>query len=165
MIQVIGAWASYLTEKTETTEVVIASKHAIISLKVVVSANGRKTAVYSGIDQAMVYEDTLNHRYFQNLWRSLEKYSGGQPAFMSEPTVEACFLKLPVDIQDAIGRELIADEKVNAHWEMLLGNIPVQSSASGTRRTTTTVASPKKGKPKIDRHSELLRVDDGYGIF
>jgi D-serine deaminase-like pyridoxal phosphate-dependent protein len=168
-----GLVATYNTAKTETEEVVLMGPHGILSFKVVVSSNGRKTSVYSGYDPATwSWDNTLKtgtmkqalweHAYIDAQERSAKK-NGGEVASIGpnhpELVINECDRVLA--ILDAIQ----SDEKVRDHWRMFMGEIAGVSSMRGASRAPMIAPAAVAQRQAVDERKQLQMADEDWGRF
>lgn len=169
-----GLYSAYQTEKSETSELVMVGPHGIISFKIVVSQNGKKTQVFSGFDPAAwqwgqsalgtLSDACWEHRYVESQERQAKKY--GVPVLDLEPgnpvaIVQSC----GEHAANHIERAYMGDEKVQTHWRMFHGDEAGVSSARGADRTPQPPKAFVKAPTKSAITRERMKADDGYGVF
>lgn len=153
--------AEYPTAKTDTTELIISTMQGVLSLKVVVSGNGKRVNVYSGFDPGACIK-TEEHRYVKALKKAVATNSPSSLAPLAYMgSVEDALVAVGSSACRAIKQAAEGgDEKVTTHWQMMLGEIEAQPKTT----EKTAVRTKETSKPKVDRVRELS-TDPEWGIF
>lgn len=171
-----GKFATWLTGKTETSELLVMGRYGIASFKVVSSANGKKVQVFSGFDVATwVWSDVggssnlalWEHRYVEAQEKAATKW-GSKVNDIPYGEVIAVLDKLDPELQRALRNAIAHDPKVKSHWHMICGTqTPVASS--GKAKATDVKSSapePRTSKPTADQiFRERMAADEGWGVF
>lgn len=161
--------AVYLTEKTDTTDIVLASRYGVLSVKIVRTGNGKKVSYYTGFDASVTVEsDNLDsHRYLTNLrnaakkWNAEETIRIGGADINSENLFDTIAQNGNADVAEAFKKAVREDSKARRHLAMILGDVPAETSSN--KSAPAPKAEPEV--PKRSHHEELLAIDEGYGIF
>lgn len=166
--------ATYTTEKTETTDIVIVGHNGIISIKVVYTGRGHKTNVYSGYDVSNwtwhgeagrdVTSEAWEHAYYTAQVKAVTKYDGKLTALVPGDLL-SIIDQLPMDVQSAIRVAVSSHEKVNDHLRMLEGTIPGVSTMRGAKKEPVAPKPAPIARSQDEINRERMEVDEMYGIF
>jgi hypothetical protein len=170
-----GKVATWLTGKTETSELLIMGRHGIVSFKVVRSGNGKKVQVFSGFDvrtwtwgTGPTGEGTMDlalweHKYIEAQEKAAKKW-GSKVHDIPYGDISSMLTGLDADIGEAIRDAIRSDEKVSSHWSMINGLIPpVASGKSKGDHPATPPETPKRSAEQAFR--ERAAADEEWGMF
>lgn len=161
------AACEYRTDKTLTRDIVAVTPHGVLSVKIVESANGHKTNVYSGFDtpadamfvydlclekSGKFYHDDFDHKYRNSQYKAVEKWKGDW-LFAEEMTRERMIELL--NLEGAI------NGKVAEHFEMAFG--PSGSILSASIQATAAMIDARTAA--AERAEQAMKNDPTWGMF
>lgn len=172
MADYVASLADYKTDKTYTRSIAVFTETGVLSLKIVETANGHKTDLYTGFDpQANVlsalsdHEDNEDprrylreHKYYRADKKAAEKWKGA----FSELSISPERLLEQFDVLSMLGGKALS------HWVEAFGSVPTDEEIRSAKLKASNDATQRiaaENAAALARKQDLLRSDPSWGMF